>query len=68
MRLRTLAVAAALTLAVPIMPLLLRPMTVLGQAPRPPIKIGLFLPYTGVIAVNGLEASKGVETWKWWNK
>ena len=41
-------------------------------APRPPrrrlrssratpIKIGLLLPYTGVIAINGQETSKGVE-------
>src|SRR2546427_643782 len=32
-----------------------------GQAPRPPIKVGLLLPYTGVIAINGQETSKGVE-------
>ena len=32
-----------------------------GQAPRAPIKIGLLLPYTGVIAINGQETSKGVE-------
>jgi branched-chain amino acid transport system substrate-binding protein len=32
-----------------------------GQAPRPPIKIGVLLPYTGVIAINGQETSKGVE-------
>jgi branched-chain amino acid transport system substrate-binding protein len=31
-----------------------------GQA-RPPIKVGLLLPYTGVIAINGQETSKGVE-------
>jgi len=31
-----------------------------GQA-RPPIKVGLLLPYTGVIAINGRETSKGVE-------
>jgi branched-chain amino acid transport system substrate-binding protein len=31
-----------------------------GQA-RSPIKIGLLLPYTGVIAINGQETSKGVE-------
>jgi branched-chain amino acid transport system substrate-binding protein len=41
--------------------LLLAPVVALGQGPRPPIKIGLLLPYTGVIAVNGLETSKGVE-------
>lgn len=32
-----------------------------AQAPRPPIKVGLLLPYTGVIAINGQETSKGVE-------
>jgi branched-chain amino acid transport system substrate-binding protein len=32
-----------------------------GQGPRPPIKVGLLLPYTGVIAINGQETSKGVE-------
>jgi len=32
-----------------------------GQAARPPIKVGLLLPYTGVIAINGQETSKGVE-------
>src|SRR3989441_3221632 len=32
-----------------------------GQAPRSPIKVGLLLPYTGVIAINGQETSKGVE-------
>jgi len=31
-----------------------------GQA-RSPIKVGLLLPYTGVIAINGQETSKGVE-------
>jgi branched-chain amino acid transport system substrate-binding protein len=35
--------------------------TAFGDAPKPPIKIGLLLPYTGVIAVNGQETSKGVE-------
>ena len=61
MRLRTLALATVLTLFVLSTPLLYHPLTALGQAQRPPIKIGLFLPYTGVIAVNGLETSKGVE-------
>jgi branched-chain amino acid transport system substrate-binding protein len=61
MRLRTLAWAAVLTVVVLITPLFLRPIRALGQAPRPPIKVGLFLPYTGVIAVNGQETSKGVE-------
>ncbi len=61
MRLRTLTCTAVLTLAVLLTPLLLRPMTALGQGPRPPIKVGLCLPYTGVIAVNGQETSKGVE-------
>jgi branched-chain amino acid transport system substrate-binding protein len=37
------------------------PLTVFGQGARPPIKIGLLLPYTGVLAVNGQETSKGVE-------
>src|SRR3989442_8756458 len=32
-----------------------------GQAPPPPIKGGLLLPYNGVIAINGQETSKGVE-------
>ncbi|PYN82035.1 MAG: ABC transporter substrate-binding protein [Candidatus Rokuibacteriota bacterium] len=41
--------------------LLCVPLTVSGQAPRPPIKVGLLLPYTGVIAINGQETSKGVE-------
>ena len=36
-------------------------LTAFGQATKPPIKIGLLLPYTGVIAVNGQETSKGVE-------
>ncbi len=36
-------------------------LTAFGQAAKPPIKIGLLLPYTGVIAVNGQETSKGVE-------
>src|SRR5438552_2226550 len=61
MRLRTLAATAILTLAAVIAPLLPGPLTALGQAPRPPIKVGLFLPYTGVIAVNGQETTKGVE-------
>jgi hypothetical protein len=42
MRLRTLTWAAVVALAVLLTPLLLRPTTVLGQAPRPPIKVGLF--------------------------
>src|SRR5262245_24538023 len=41
--------------------LLILPTTAAGQGSRSPIKIGLLLPYTGVIAVNGQEASKGVE-------
>ncbi len=41
--------------------LLLLPLTAFGQAARPPIKIGLLLPYTGVIAITGQETSKGVE-------
>ena len=61
MRLRTLASAAVLALAAVITPLLLRPVPVLGQPARPPIKIGLCLPYTGVIAVNGQETTKGIE-------
>src|ERR1041384_2068238 len=32
-----------------------------GEAQKPPIKIGLVLPYTGVIAVNGQETTKGIE-------
>jgi len=40
---------------------LILPATAAGQGSRPPIKVGLLLPYTGVIAVNGQEASKGVE-------
>src|SRR3989475_8905426 len=43
-----------------LLPLLILPAMALGQAARP-IKIGLCLPYTGVIAVNGQETSKGVE-------
>src|SRR5262249_46009717 len=43
--------------------LLLLPATTPGQGVRSPIKIGLLLPYTGVIAVNGQETSKGVELW-----
>ena len=61
MRFRPLALAAILTLFLLITPPLFHPMTARGQAPRPPIKIGLLLPYTGVIAINGLETSKGVE-------
>jgi branched-chain amino acid transport system substrate-binding protein len=41
--------------------LLLLPLTAFGQAQRPPIKIGVLLPYTGVIAINGQEASRGIE-------
>ncbi|HSE93609.1 MAG TPA: ABC transporter substrate-binding protein [Methylomirabilota bacterium] len=37
------------------------PLTASDQAVRPPLKIGLLLPYTGVIAINGQETSKGVE-------
>src|SRR5881296_56155 len=33
----------------------------MGQGTRPPIKIGLLLPYTGVIAVNGQETTRGIE-------
>ena len=54
MRLRAtsvLALAGLLVVAV----------TASGQAPKPPIKVGLLLPYTGVIAINGLETSKGIE-------
>src|SRR5881628_201426 len=48
--------------AVLVLPLLVvLPATAPGQVARPPVKIGLLLPYTGVIAVNGQEASKGVE-------
>src|SRR5712692_11776622 len=61
MRLRTLACVVVLTVAVLLVPLLVGPTTAPAQAPRPPIKIGLCLPYTGVIAVNGQETSKGVE-------
>src|SRR5436309_8164579 len=32
-----------------------------SEAQRPPIKIGVILPFTGVIAVNGQETSKGIE-------
>ena len=32
-----------------------------SEAQRPPIKIGVVLPFTGVIAVNGQETSKGIE-------
>jgi branched-chain amino acid transport system substrate-binding protein len=35
--------------------------TAFGQTSPPPIKIGLFVPYTGVIAINGQETSRGVE-------
>ena len=31
------------------------------SAQRPPIKIGVLLPFTGVIAVNGQETAKGIE-------
>jgi len=48
-------------LALALLPLLVLPVAVSGQAARPPIKIGLLLPYTGVIAINGQETSKGVE-------
>ena len=48
-------------LALALSPLLVLPVAVSGQAARPPIKIGLLLPYTGVIAINGQETSKGVE-------
>ena len=47
--------------AVVLSPLLLFPATFLGQPARPPIKVGLFVPYTGVIAVNGQETTKGIE-------
>lgn len=47
------------TLAISVLVLL--PLTAPAQGPRPPIKIGLLLPYTGVIAVNGQETSKGIE-------
>ena len=61
MRLRTLACVVVLSVAVLFVPLLFGPTSALGQTSRSPIKIGLCLPYTGVIAVNGQETSKGVE-------
>ena len=51
------AAAIALILASALLPVTVSS----GQAPRAPIKIGLLLPYTGVIAINGQETSKGVE-------
>src|SRR5437870_3907881 len=37
------------------------PAAAMGQGTRPTIKIGILLPYTGVIAVNGQETTRGIE-------
>src|SRR2546425_10665103 len=48
-------------LALALTALLVLPAAAIGQGTRPPIKIGLLLPYTGVIAVNGQETTRGIE-------
>src|SRR2546422_1481957 len=48
-------------LALALTALLVLPAAAMGQGTRPPIKIGLLLPYTGVIAVNGQETTRGIE-------
>src|SRR5437899_6343882 len=48
-------------LALALTALLALPAAAMGQGTRPPIKIGLLLPYTGVIAVNGQETTRGIE-------
>ena len=53
-------------LALALSPLLVLPVAVSGQAARPPIKIGLLLPYTGVIAINGQETRPGL-VWETFN-
>ena len=37
------------------------PLSTLAQAPKPPIKIGLLLPYTGIMNPIALDAAKGTE-------
>ena len=37
------------------------PLVAFGQASRPPLKIGLLLPYTGFLAVVGQDATRGLE-------
>ena len=36
-------------------------LTASAQTPRPPLKVGLLMPYTGVFAVVGQDATKGLE-------
>src|SRR6058998_461620 len=48
-------------LALALTALLVLSAAAMGQGTRPPIKIGLLLPYTGVIAVNGQETTRGIE-------
>src|SRR2546429_1518947 len=48
-------------LALALTALLVLPAAAIGQGTRPPVKIGLLLPYTGVIAVNGQETTRGIE-------
>src|SRR5206468_4155255 len=48
-------------LALVLTALLVLSAAVMGQGTRPPIKIGLLQPYTGVIAVNGQETTRGIE-------
>lgn len=37
------------------------PLSAMGQAARPPVKIGLLLPYTGPLTVVGQDVTKGLE-------
>lgn len=41
--------------------LLLLPLPAFGQAAKPPLKIGVLLPYTGVFTVIGQDTTRGVE-------
>lgn len=50
-----------LRVALVVFALLSFPLSAPAQAPAPPIKIGVILPYTGVFAVVGQDVTKGIE-------